>query len=220
MLGQVVRLRGSSFRMVPNPTYDHWRKNIGRKASWKITRLMEVFQRHLQELIISENLNPEHQAVLISKSWGQISKLDCSNESNLSIECREAIHDAIDNITVYLLNSKQADVLSVLVSHISNVVDVLDNPNSPLNTIALTNANKEETLFAFYFENIRPAVVTSSDTNRKVAKNSVEGAQRSAIWISLMFRMLCWLLIHDFDKADVRVAPSDLKGSRMSVFIG
>jgi len=221
MLGQVVRLRGSNFRMVPNPTHDHWRKNIGRKASWKITRLMEVFQNHLQKLIISEQLGAEHQAVLISKQWGKISKLDCTNEANLSIECREAIHDSIEDVTSYLLNSKQTDVLSVLVSHISSVVDVLDNPNSPLNTIALTNANKEETLFTYYFDNIRPAVVRSSDSMRNVLdNNSVEREQRSTIWVSLMFRMLCWLLIHDFDKADVRVVPSDLKGSRMPVFIG
>lgn len=218
MLGQVVRLRGSNFRMVPNPTHDHWRKNIGRKASWKITKLMQVFQTHLRKLINSERLGPEHQVVIISIQWEKISKLDCTNETNLSLECREAIHDAIEDITSYLLSSKQTDVLSVLVSHISNVVNVLDNPNSPLNTIALTNANKEETLFTYYFDKIRPAVVKIPDTNENVLPNNTE--QRSTIWVSLIFRMLCWLLIHDFDKADVRVVPSDLKGSRMPVFIG
>ena len=43
--------------------------------------------------------------------------------------------------------------------------------------------------------------------------------QRNTIWISLIFRMLCWLLLHDFDKADSKIVPSDLKGSRMPIFI-
>jgi len=219
MLGQVVRLRGSNFRMVPNPTHDHWRKNIGRKASWKITKLMGVFQAQLVKLINSDQLGPEHQTVVISKQWEKISKLDCTDEANLSTECRESIHDAIEEVTTYLLKLKQREVLSVLVSHISHVVDVLDDPNSPLNTIALTNVNKEKTLFTYYFDKIRPIVVKSSD-NIFTSNSTIEEERRSTIWISLIFRMLCWLLIHDFDKVDVRVVPSDLKGSRMPVFIG
>lgn len=43
--------------------------------------------------------------------------------------------------------------------------------------------------------------------------------QRNTIWISLIFRMLCWLLLHDFDKADAKIVPSDLQGSRMPIFI-
>ena len=42
---------------------------------------------------------------------------------------------------------------------------------------------------------------------------------RNTIWISLIFRMFCWLLLHDFDKADAKIVPSDLKGSRMPIFI-
>ena len=50
MLGKVFRIRGSSFRMLPNPTSDPMVKQVGRKAAWKITRLMEVFQEKLKEL--------------------------------------------------------------------------------------------------------------------------------------------------------------------------
>ncbi|RAL63713.1 hypothetical protein DID88_003360 [Monilinia fructigena] len=47
MLGQVVRLRGSSFRMIPNPTQDNWLKKTGKKPAWTITKLMAVFQKRL-----------------------------------------------------------------------------------------------------------------------------------------------------------------------------
>lgn len=49
-------------------------------------------------------------------------------------------------------------------------------------------------------------------------KDSKEKEVRNTIWISLVFRMLCWLLLHDFDKADVKIVPSELKGSRMPIF--
>ena len=51
MLGKVFRIRGSSFRMIPNPTSDPMVKQIGRKPAWKIARLMEVFQEKLKELL-------------------------------------------------------------------------------------------------------------------------------------------------------------------------
>ncbi|KAH8591624.1 hypothetical protein B0O99DRAFT_631880 [Bisporella sp. PMI_857] len=218
MLGQVIRLRGSSFRMVPNPTSDYWRKKIGRKASWKITVLMEIFHEHVQTLILNKAYHLSHEICQISDLWREIAKLDCTDEANISIECREAIHDAADHCTAYLLSLPQSDVLSVLVSHITNVVAVLDNPNSPLNTIALINANKEDTLFSYYFDKIRPAVVDGID--KENAENSKVKEKRETIWVVLVFRMLCWLLLHDFHQADVKVVPSDLRGSRMPVFIG
>jgi hypothetical protein len=39
------------------------------------------------------------------------------------------------------------------------------------------------------------------------------------IWCTLMFRMLCWLLLHDFHKKDVQIPKSELLGSRLPVYI-
>jgi hypothetical protein len=219
MLGQVLRLRGSSFRMVPNPTNDPWGKLIGsgKKASWKIARLMDVFQEKLKELVDAEGFGPFHEVTAISTKWEKISKLDFKDESELSIQCREAIHDSLDERTDYLLKLKQADVLSVLVAHVTKVIDILDDPNSPLNTIVL--ANKEDSLFSHYFYEVRPAVIGNLDSKGKPLSNK-DKEQRNTIWISLIFRMLCWLLLHDFDKADIKIVPSDLRGSRMPIFIG
>jgi hypothetical protein len=203
--------------MVPNPTSDHWLKNIGKKASWKITKLMDVFQAKLKELADAEDFGDTHEVSIIRKHWEKISGLDCKDETQLSIQCREAIHDALDDRTEYLLKLQQAEVLSVLVSHVTKVVDVLEDPVSPLNTIVL--ANKEEALLSHYFYEIRPAVIGNLDSNKKPLTNK-EKEQRNTIWISLIFRMLCWLLIHDFDKSDIKIVPSELNRSRMPVFIG
>ncbi|KAG9241458.1 hypothetical protein BJ878DRAFT_558047 [Calycina marina] len=202
MLGQVLRIRGSSFRM-----------NQGRKASWKMTTLIEVFQRHLSKLIDEEHLKANNRATDIFERWGKILHLgDCTDETQLNIECREAIHEAVDAIDKYLLTLNQTDLLGVVVAHITHVVDVLEDPNSSLNIIALTDAHKEETLITYYFDKIRPNVMHLPTDEDKEAK--------STIWIALVFRMLCWFLLHDFDKGDVRIVPAEMKGSRMPVFIG
>jgi hypothetical protein len=200
--------------MVPNPTGDQWVKKIGSKASWRITRLMEVFQEKLKELIGINEIPPGKEVNDILAHWERISHL---SRPVLSIHAREAVHDALDQTTEYLLSLIQADLLAVLVSHITHVVQVLADPNSPLNTIVL--AHKEDALLRYYFYKIRPAVVGQRDANGDAPSDS-ELDRRNVIWVSLLFRMLCWFLLHDFDKADIMMVPPDLKGSRMPVYIG
>ena len=232
MLGKVFRLRGSNFRMLPNPTNDHWLKKTGPKASWKITRLMEVFQEKLLDHKASEGYPEHHQISAICRQWKTISLLRSKDEANdptlrtkgeadLSIEIREEIHNALVERTKFLLGlNKQAAVLGVVVAHLTEVMKILENPDSALNTIVQANANKEEPLIAYYFNHIRPLVIGNVDTNTNKLFTKEEKEQRNTIWISLIFRMLCWLLLHDFDKADVKIVPSDLKGSRMPIYIG
>lgn len=43
--------------------------------------------------------------------------------------------------------------------------------------------------------------------------------QRLVIWYTLVFRMICWLILHDFDKSDLQLPMSDTMGSRQPVFI-
>ncbi|OHF00908.1 modin [Colletotrichum orchidophilum] len=43
--------------------------------------------------------------------------------------------------------------------------------------------------------------------------------QRLEIWYTLVFRMICWLMLHDFDKKDVQMPKSELIGNRQPVFI-
>ncbi|PHH81358.1 hypothetical protein CDD82_971 [Ophiocordyceps australis] len=42
---------------------------------------------------------------------------------------------------------------------------------------------------------------------------------RSDVWCVLIFRMICWLMLHDFNKQDVQIGKSELLGSRMPVYI-
>lgn len=203
--------------MLPNPTMDFWLKKTGQKASWKVITLMERFQARFKQLIEDfEPFDKFHQCTMISKHWENIAGLVCEDEAHLTIEAREAIHDALDQSTQYLLSFNQIDVLSVLVAHVTKVIEVLADPNSPLNTIVL--ANKEDALLKYYFYEIRPAVIGNLDSKKRPLTEEEE--QRNTVWLTLIFRMLCWFLLHDFDKSDIKIVPSDLKGSRMPVYIG
>lgn len=46
-----------------------------------------------------------------------------------------------------------------------------------------------------------------------------QDASHDDIWCTLVFRMICWLMLHDFNKLDVQVSKSELLGSRMPVYI-
>lgn len=206
--------------MIPNPTNDQWTKKVGKKASWKVARFMEIFQSKLHEIITKDRLPNEHRIAEIYNQWQEIQELGCKDEADLSLDAREAIHDALDEQTKFLLKLSQLDILSVLVGHITKVIAVLQSPQSPLNTIVLLN--KEDALLDYYFSKIRPEVVGTKDVKGTVVviSSETEKAERDVIWISLIYRMLCWFMLHDFDKMDVKIVPSDLKGSRMPIYIG
>lgn len=44
-------------------------------------------------------------------------------------------------------------------------------------------------------------------------------ASHDDVWCTLVFRMICWLMMHDFHKLDVQLSKSELLGSRMPVYI-
>lgn len=48
---------------------------------------------------------------------------------------------------------------------------------------------------------------------------SAQSALHEDIWCTLVFRMICWLMLHDFNKLDVQVSKSELLGSRVPVYI-
>lgn len=60
--------------------------------------------------------------------------------------------------------------------------------------------------------------LSRSETWKAVGPSTTE-VSRHTIWCALVFRMICWLLLHDFDKKDVQLPKSELLGSRLPVFI-
>ncbi|KAI9150209.1 hypothetical protein HJFPF1_09965 [Paramyrothecium foliicola] len=55
--------------------------------------------------------------------------------------------------------------------------------------------------------------------DEKVASLAELEVDHDDIWCTLVFRMICWLMLHDINKQDVQVSKSELLGSRMPVYI-
>lgn len=60
----------------------------------------------------------------------------------------------------------------------------------------------------------RAAVDTETNPSSDKRRRKV-----NEIWCMLMFRMLCWLRLHDFHRKDIQVSKSDVYESRMPVYI-
>jgi hypothetical protein len=129
------------------------------------------------------------------------------------------IHDALDSCTAWIQRFPKEDIKAVVARHVERVIAALDNPKSPLKPkrSALDgrdpeNLSKESMWMSYYFDvNFLP------DPGMRT---TWEGNLEIALWVTLMFRMLCWFLLHDFDPMDVKIVPSNLKGSRIPVYIG
>ena len=44
--------------------------------------------------------------------------------------------------------------------------------------------------------------------------------ERSAVWLALMFRMLSWFFLHDFNPEDRMIERTEFKNNRLPVYIG
>jgi hypothetical protein len=61
--------------------------------------------------------------------------------------------------------------------------------------------------------------LTTSSEEPKVIPLADQTVSHDDIWCTLVFRMICWLMLHDINKQDVQVSKSELLGSRMPVYI-
>jgi hypothetical protein len=72
------------------------------------------------------------------------------------------------------------------------------------------------------FANEKPKIsVSIEEAPEIVDEGSLADAEVSHddIWCTLVFRMICWLMLHNFNKKDVQLPKSELLGSRMPVYI-
>ncbi|ROT43835.1 hypothetical protein SODALDRAFT_320203 [Sodiomyces alkalinus F11] len=48
---------------------------------------------------------------------------------------------------------------------------------------------------------------------------STDQISHEDIWCTLVFRMICWLMLHEFHPKDVQITKTELRGSRLPVYI-
>lgn len=152
-----------------------------------------------------------------------------------------ALHAAIEACDEHLnpKANRQADSLLRLLlrAHVQAVLGMINpkapapettSPTSPRTKITTTNTptiedldaasdRKNALLMEMYFGRVRAEVV--GKLNAKEGVEASMGQEVGGVWDVLMFRMLCWLLLHHFHDKDVQQSKSDVFESRMPVYI-
>lgn len=233
LLGNVFRLPGSNFRMLPNPTRDRWngttRSPSGHWKLWNTKLILDCFVEIESVKTAKWNEVSGHlSAPLMKSTWNAI-KLSLTRNSNdkdefedMTTSAREKIHDSIIRITKYL-ELRHDFVLEVVAVHLDVVMGMLQDPDSLLATISRLPAEEMSQAFSHeYFDVVRPRVVDTKDKkgNSSHVDRTVPREYREYIWCALMFRMLLWFTIHDFNENDINMVPRHHKGSKVPIFIG
>ncbi|KAI8306702.1 Modin [Colletotrichum sp. SAR11_59] len=78
---------------------------------------------------------------------------------------------------------------------------------------------RQHTLIRLYFDVVRPKVVAEVRKTMSPDRGMQVASRAEDIWCTLVFRSICWLMLHDFHPMDVQIPKSDLYGSEVPVFI-
>jgi hypothetical protein len=190
------------------------------------TRLLEAFQQNVIEF---QKKAPSVEITTILEHCGAILKtvVNPSPQALLTLDLYEAAHSALNHSQKIMELWTSAVAFSIVGQHVTSIINELQDPQCPLNRIVQaklkdpTAIESEESriLMDFYFDKIMPKVCQS---NVEPSHEGLEtlGIRKDVKWITLVFRMVCWLIVHGFDPEDIQIVPSKLRYSRAPVYIG
>lgn len=85
-------------------------------------------------------------------------------------------------------------------------------------TVATIESEDEESEEEVAFEHL-PEIEDDKEQIDLLDEDTSHETTHEDIWCTLVFRMICWLMLHDFHKNDVQLPKSELFGSRLPVYI-
>ncbi|CAG8977461.1 hypothetical protein HYALB_00011809 [Hymenoscyphus albidus] len=229
MLAKPLHIKGSCFRMLPNPTVFHWNRK-----SFSLRELLTAFHHRLRK-----ETNTVLNSVLVRLLERDEVENASQKDDSLPPMLLDALHEAINKIDSYLLDdhTPQSRIIDVLWRHIQVVLCKINqngaDGDSEFDALNHTRpTDREKDFIRIYFEVIRSSVVKSGE--RQLWSDGSEASEqrhsgdnlppditneRNSIWCMLVLRMLCWLTLHDFSKKDVQIPKSELLGCRLPVYI-
>jgi hypothetical protein len=200
--------------MLPNPTADRWPGNTSNIDWWdEMKEFQDCLGNYITYTLAPETPRPT-LIQLISEHVAKITKSWTKKEGDIDV--REEIHDALDCINEQFQDPKafpHRDITSVLASHLQTILATTDDIQHTINVYDAADIKGK--LVRCYFDR-----VLSTVKNDGLNLTDDQKSKRGVIWLGLIFHMICWFSLHNFDKNDVNMMPADMKGSRMPVFIG
>ncbi|KAL6863704.1 hypothetical protein J3F83DRAFT_745326 [Trichoderma novae-zelandiae] len=97
-------------------------------------------------------------------------------------------------------------------------------PNSPIESVTerAEHSTKEVTIDHREGQ-LEISIPVQNNADSEDARSGVSLADldvtHNDVWCTLVFRMVCWLMLHNFNKKDVQLPKGELLGSRMPVYI-
>ena len=247
MLGRTLHASGSAFRMLPNPTAYHWEKKSF--SMWKIleayqTRIedgdiedndqISKIKKNLDLIIEARKHSPnlEFSVPTLDALHQSLDDVDYYLTSTVQEYLVVGILRVHFEAVLQLMNDptgdgpftelnnatperRQADFIHIYFNAVRPKVlemaprrrfTTLTTPSTALTS--LTSPPPPE-------EGEDPPPLFQRQPTGMEERNT----KLLTIWHSLIFRMLCWLLLHDFHKNDVQIPKSELLGSRLPVYI-
>jgi hypothetical protein len=272
MVGEMFHIKGTVFRMLPNPTVFYWDP-----SSFSLSALMTAYITCLRSL--HENTLKDSEQISRILKWAQSdekfpllrtegSTLDVFGEDINGVNLVNHLNNlraGVELCDEYFGRMKKPGlsmIKRVVRMHIQEVMGILHEKNetddntkkdgtdeafddAPITIHDIDSASgedKETLLIQMYFDRVRQNVVRNIGKQGLLSKR-VKARQDSfasedeistsrpkpvgrfgdnevnEAWCILLFRMLCWLQLHDFHKMDIQISKSDAYASRIPVYI-
>ncbi|KAK0653151.1 hypothetical protein B0T16DRAFT_320581 [Cercophora newfieldiana] len=250
MLGVVLQVKGTVFRTLPNPTVFRWDTKsfdllalLGEyrnalKESSSSNGTLDIAS-HLDAILSGFDewkALPKFVSTTHTSSGAVATGTDSHDTYTPAIFT--ALHAAIEACDAHLnpqANREPNSLLRVVLrAHIQAVLSMINpggsdvaSPASPsgaptIEELDAASDRKHAMLMEMYFGRVRPEVLSTEVLSKAHIHAAPESAQQAAggIWDALVFRMLCWLVLHHFHEKDVQIGHrSDVFESRMPVYI-
>ncbi|KAF4450635.1 hypothetical protein F53441_6296 [Fusarium austroafricanum] len=240
MIGQVFHIKDLCFRYIPNPCYSVWSTR-----GFSLPKLLGAYQRYLSKEQDIQNGKLFHHVNTIFAPKTGLHPQNATPQ-NYSWQAQDTLHSVLDELDEALKgysSSSQSNIGQETVgAHFQEILSQVNRQTSASSEPfpkfdGLDSSNKEDILMKAYFEQVLPGVMRymtmkffelkTTDSEFHVVKG--EAAQEAEyakylqackdIWCTLVLRMICWLMLHDFNREDVQILTGDLFGSDLPVYI-
>ncbi|KAF5027488.1 hypothetical protein F66182_413 [Fusarium sp. NRRL 66182] len=233
MIGQILHIKHLCFRYIPNPCCCVWSPR-----GFSLPKLLISYRSYFLESDIRNAQLLAHVDTLVSAKAGIQTHDGAPQEYGW--QAQNALHQAIDELDATLKadHSRSHLAQTILGCHFQETLLLMNDQSSTFPHFNhLQASTREDRLIKAYFQQVLPAVLRSvssaffsiktSDSEFHVVKDkgaqTVEYAEyllaAKDIWCTLVLRMICWLMLHDFHRHDVQITKGELFGSDLPVYI-
>lgn len=223
MLARTLHMKDRCFTYLPNPTSSRWNRN-----HFSRRRLLSSFCSEIlgEKAALSQEESEESRelrSICDSASHVDAAIPQCRDDDLAPLHLN-VLRNALDKTDALLRTYHKGLVLDVLRCHVNEILhaairldgEATEEQDSFNNLAFVPRESLERELMEKYFHVIRQRVVVG---DLKDSKLPSDAATRNAIWSGLVFRMICWLLLHNFHQNDVQLLDYERDRSNMWVYI-